>query len=189
MILAYIRYKMGLHNGLDLARQVKAGSAAIDWEAVYQDLLPRVFNYFRYHGLEDATAEDLTALTFEKAWRKRDTYRHDLAAFSTWLLRIAHNVAMDHFRTRPREIDLEEIETRADQITPEEILVASDEHDRLRLLLSQLPPREQELVALKYGSGLTNRAIAQLTGLTETNVGTILYRVVNLLRASWERRK
>ena len=46
--------------------------------------------------------------------------------------------------------------------------------------------REQELVALKYGAGFTNRAIAGLTGLTESNVGTILYRIVHKLRAQWE---
>jgi RNA polymerase sigma-70 factor (ECF subfamily) len=39
---------------------------------------------------------------------------------------------------------------------------------------------------MKYGAELTNRKIAELTGLSETNVGTILYRVVRKLRAQWE---
>jgi RNA polymerase sigma-70 factor, ECF subfamily len=49
-----------------------------------------------------------------------------------------------------------------------------------------LPEREQELIALKYGADLTNREIARLTGLSETNVGSILYRVVRKLRQRWE---
>ena len=49
----------------------------------------------------------------------------------------------------------------------------------------ELPPREQELVALKYGAEATNRAIAELTGLSESNVGTILHRVVQALRRDW----
>ena len=62
---------------------------AVDWEAVYREEMPRVFNYFRYRGFERATAEDLTSATFEKAWRARERYRKDRAAVSTWLLAIA----------------------------------------------------------------------------------------------------
>ncbi len=54
-----------------------------------------------------------------------------------------------------------------------------------RVLLQRLPAREQELVALKYGAEATNRAIAALTGLSESNVGTILHRVVLELRSAW----
>jgi len=171
---------------LELIGRLGTQAVPIDWEAVYSELLPRVYNYFRYHGLDDDVAEDLTALTFEKAWRKRASYRHDLAAFSTWVLRIGHNVAMDHFRKRLQEINLEDVEPRANQSSPEEHMVEQDDLARLRKLLAMLPSREQDLIALKYGSGLTNRAIANLTGLSETNVGTILYRVVNHLRECWE---
>ena len=45
---------------------------------------------------------------------------------------------------------------------------------------------ERELVSLKYGAGVTNRAIAQLTGLSESNVGTILHRTIDALRARWD---
>ncbi len=57
---------------------------------------------------------------------------------------------------------------------------------QLARLLCELPTREAELIALKYGAGLTNRAIAQLTGLSESNVGTILHRTVQQLKQMWE---
>jgi len=57
---------------------------------------------------------------------------------------------------------------------------------RLGVLLAQLPPRERELIALKYGGAMTNRAIAAVTGLSESNVGTILHRTIGKLRAAWE---
>jgi len=41
------------------------------------------------------------------------------------------------------------------------------------------------LIALKYGASLNNRQIAELTGLSESNVGTILHRTVGALRAQW----
>jgi RNA polymerase sigma-70 factor (ECF subfamily) len=53
------------------------------------------------------------------------------------------------------------------------------------LLCAALPARERELVALKYGAVINNRMIAQLTGLSESNVGTILHRVVETLRERW----
>ena len=70
--------------------------------------------------------------------------------------------------------------------TPEELAERSSDAARLSRLLQELPDREREVVALKYGAGLTNRAIARLMGLSETNVGTILHRTVRELRAGWE---
>jgi RNA polymerase sigma-70 factor (ECF subfamily) len=49
-----------------------------------------------------------------------------------------------------------------------------------------LPERERELLSLKYGAGLTNRAIARLTGLSESNVGTLLHRTIAGLRTEWD---
>src|SRR5690348_18312149 len=71
-----------------------------DWDQVYAEQLPRVLNFFRYRLGHAADAEDLTARTFEKAWRARHRYRRDVAGFSTWLLTIARNVAIDHLRPR-----------------------------------------------------------------------------------------
>lgn len=51
--------------------------------------------------------------------------------------------------------------------------------------LKERGARERELIALKYGAGINNRLIAQLTGLSESNVGTILHRVVQTLRSRW----
>lgn len=57
---------------------------------------------------------------------------------------------------------------------------------RLSTLLARLADRDRELVALKYGAGLTNRAIAGLTGLSESNVGVILHRALQFVRNEWE---
>jgi RNA polymerase sigma-70 factor (ECF subfamily) len=156
-----------------------------DWETVYAEQLPRVYNYFRYRFGNDFLAEDLTSRTFEKAWRARHRYRSELAGFATWLLRIARNVAVDHLRSH-REHDLldEETEARADG-TPEDERSRESDLERLAALVARLPLREQEIVALKYGAGTTNRVIARLTGLSESNVGTILHRVVQTLRREW----
>src|SRR5512139_2028995 len=136
---------------------------AVDWSAVYAEEMPRVFNYFRYRGLERATAEDLTSATFEKAWRARERYRKDRAAASTWLLAIARNVVIDHFRRSRPAVPLEDAPLRDDE-TPETLALREARSERLRALLGALPERERELLALKFGAGATNRAIATITG-------------------------
>ena len=81
-----------------LARLV---TAEPDWDLVYAEELPRVFNFFRYRLGDCADTEDLTARTFEKAWQARHRYRSDVAGFATWLLTIARNIAIDHQRAAP----------------------------------------------------------------------------------------
>ena len=154
----------------------------IDWEATYREYLPRVYNFFRYRVGDRSLAEDLTAATFEKAWRGRSRFRHDLGAFSTWLFTIARNVGIDYFRKKEPDIPLEGIREQADPKSLEETVQLKHDSTRLSDLLSQLPSRERELVAFKYGAGLNSREIAGLTHLSESNVGVILYRVVGKLR-------
>ena len=161
-------------------------AAEPDWDQVYAEQLPRVLNFFRYRLGHTADAEDLTARTFEKAWRARHRYRRDLAGFSTWLLTIARNVAIDHLRARQRHepLDVAAAVPSPDH-TPEQQAVDQGEGQRLAALLATLEPRQRELVAMKYGADMTNRAIAHATGLSESNVGTILYRAVEALRERW----
>jgi len=156
-----------------------------NWQAVYAEQLPKVYNFLRYRLGNEAIAEDLTSRTFEKAWRERHRYRRELASFYTWLLRIARNVAVDHLRTAHEHEPLEEAQDAPADGTPEEEAVIRSNFARLTALVSTLPERERELLALKYGAGATNRAIADVTGISESNVGTILHRTVQTLRARW----
>jgi len=122
---------------------------------------------------------------FEKAWSARDRYRRDVAAFSTWLYRIAQNVSIDYLRSRrvhaPLEAALDVVVDR----TPEDDEARRSDLARLAKLTAALPDRERELIALRYGAGLSNRAIAPLAGMSESNVGTILHRTVQTLRWRW----
>lgn len=158
----------------------------IDWEVAYREYLPRVYNFFRYQVGDASLSEDLTAEVFEKAWRGRARFRRNLGAFSTWLFTIARNAATDYFRRNGRDIPLEAVREQADSISLEETAQRKQDFAKLNSLLSQLPARERELIALKYGADLTNREIAQLTRLSESNVGTILHRTVERLRIEME---
>src|SRR5215208_2492643 len=94
-------------------------TAEPDWDAVYAEQLPRVYNFFRYRFGPSADVEDLTSRTFEKAWAARHRYRRDLAAFSTWLMTIARNVAIDHRRTLRPYVPLDDAAFAATAASPE----------------------------------------------------------------------
>lgn len=157
----------------------------VDWEAVYVEQLPRIYNYFRFRLGSEVDVEELTSATFEKAWRARDRYRRDIAGFSTWLFSIAQNAAIDYLRTRRRHLPLDAALELPSDTNPEHDVQHASDLARLAEITRDLPERERELIALKYGAALNNREIARLTGLGESNVGTILHRVVRVLRERW----
>jgi RNA polymerase sigma-70 factor (ECF subfamily) len=160
-------------------------SEELNWDALYADLAPRVFNYFRYRLGRETDVEELTSRTFERAWRARANYRRDLAGFSTWLFKIAQNVGIDYLNTRRDHLPLEAASSVAVEDSPATYAELRSDLARLAALTATLPARERELIALKYGASLNNRLIAELTGLSESNVGTLLHRLVKTLRAQW----
>jgi RNA polymerase sigma-70 factor, ECF subfamily len=161
------------------------GAEVVDWDAVYADLLPRIYNYFRFRLGRNADAEDLTARTFEKAWQAREKYRRDLAGYSTWIFRIAHNLGVDHLRSHREHLPIDAAADLPAGATPADEIELGSDLTRLGKLTAALSQQERELIALKYGADLTNREIARLTGLGESNVGTILHRLVAALRKQW----
>ena len=131
-------------------------------------------------------AEELTSITFERVWVNRENYRKDLGMFRFWVFGIAQKVAADHFRRSRHEVSLESVEVQSRQNVENEV-DAHVEAERLAAILPILSERERLLVSLKYGAELNNREIARQTGLSESNVGTILSRAVAKLREEWEK--
>ena len=157
----------------------------MDWEAIFYAELPRVFNYFLYRTGNKETAEDLTSDTFERAWKSRANYRAEIASPTTWLLGIGRNVFANFLRKNKGPIPLDQIEGIPDDFLTEQSFLHQQEKALLRRLVLELPKREQELIALKYGAECSNREIARLTRLTESNVGTILHRTIKKLQDQW----
>jgi RNA polymerase sigma-70 factor (ECF subfamily) len=157
----------------------------INWDSVVKNELPRLYNYFRYRLGDETIAEDLTSVVLEKAWLKRHRYRRDRAAFSVWLFAIAKNEVVAYLRKRRITIPISMAENATGETT-ESILEHSQDLQTLSRLLAGLPERERELVSLKFGADLNNREISAVTGLSESNVGTLLSRVLQKLRAQWK---
>jgi RNA polymerase sigma-70 factor, ECF subfamily len=165
-----------------------AADEAESFEALYRGAFPRVYAYVASLLRERAAAEDVTALAFERAYRKRDRFRPARGTREAWLFGIARNAALDELRKRKRRASLE--------VEPED-LAATDFDSRadtalrratVRAALAQLDAREREIVVLKFMAGLSNAEIARVLGISESNAGTKLHRTVNKLREACDER-
>jgi RNA polymerase sigma-70 factor (ECF subfamily) len=153
---------------------------------LYQTHTYAVFNYCLFRVSNRAVAEDLTADTFERAWQARHRYRPDRAAFNTWLFSIARRVVTDWQRRQARRpVTVLDDQQPDDRISPELELEETEEQAQLRRLIQTLNPHEQELIAFKFGAGMSNREIAEVLGKSETAVGSAIYRMMQRLRAKW----
>jgi RNA polymerase sigma-70 factor, ECF subfamily len=168
-----------------LQETMAASTEEINWESVVNNELPKLYNYFRYRLGDEGVAEDLTSATLEKAWLKRHKYRRDRAAFSVWLFSIAKNEVVGYLRRQRLSLPISMAETATSE-SIEHGLERSQDIQRLSRLLADLPERERELISLKFGADLNNREISLVTGLSESNVGTILNRVLQKLREQWK---
>jgi len=159
------------------------------FEEMYDTYMPKVYGYVSYRTGNTSIAEDLTADIFEKALKHFDSYREEKASQSTWLMTIARNTITDHFRREGR------VQVTREEDAPEEVseepdvedqLALAEEIRQLRLCLSALPQVDQDIISLKFGVGLNNREIARTLKLSESNIGTRLFRAVRRLRDSFK---
>ena len=151
---------------------------------VYDEHVWRVYGFLAYRLGDRDTAEDLTQATFERALRAWSRFDPRRASESTWLLAIARNLLIDHYR-RDRSNITEPIQEHLAPAVPgpEEHLTASAE---IVSALGRLSERDREIVALRFGGDMTGPEIARLLNLTLANVQQILSRSLRKLRGLLE---
>ncbi len=155
---------------------------------LYEQFLPKVFNFISYRIADKNIAEDLTSAVFEKALTKFKSYSSEKAAFSTWIFSIARNTVIDHYRvSKEQAVYSDDVLFASDgDASPEEEAILAEEVKKLHSCVAQLSRHEQEIVSLKFGAEMNNRQIARELGLSESNVGIIVYRAVRKLRDNFK---
>jgi RNA polymerase sigma-70 factor (ECF subfamily) len=161
----------------------------LDFGETYEEEMPRVYGYVAYQVGDREEAEDLTQQTFERALSHWDEFDDQRATITTWLLAIARNLIVDHYRTRSRRPatvpfdEQSESQLEAAGYSNPQLGVGAE----LDAALSGLGDRERELIALRYGADLSGPQIAMLTGLSVANVQQILSRTLRRLRSELRR--
>lgn len=129
-----------------------------------------------------STAEDVTALAFERLYRARSRLDRGRGTPRALLFAIARNAALDELRRRKRQAGLELDEARSGDRHAQEALDHIERRAIVRDALAALPLRERELVLLKFHGQLSNSEIARALDISESNAGTRLHRALTRLR-------
>jgi RNA polymerase sigma-70 factor (ECF subfamily) len=155
---------------------------SLEFDALYRSSRDDIYAYVAGLLRDPSAAEEVTATAFERAYRRRQRFDPERGSPRAWLFGIARNAALDELRRRGRQAEL--TSEPIDELAPTgaDEAEASLRRATLAAALAQLTPRERELVALKFFAGLSNSEISAVIGVSETNAGTRLHRVITKLR-------
>jgi RNA polymerase sigma-70 factor (ECF subfamily) len=160
------------------------------FEEIYNCYFSRIYNYVHYRVSNFNDADDLVSQIFEKLFIRFKCYCPEKAAFSVWLFTIARNTIIDYYRSKSR-MNFTSIETAFEladsESDPSDAAVLNEIQQKLLKALATLSKREQDIIALKFWSGFSNRDIAKLVNISESNTGIILFRAMRRLRIILER--
>lgn len=151
---------------------------------VYREHVGAVFAFLAYSVAREA-AEDLTASTFERVVRAWSSFDPARASERTWILTIARNQLTDFYRrqgARPTVSSDEHPQLLDGLQNPDDPVERRLSIDELKSWLGHLAPREQEVLALRYGADLQAAEIGELCGLSTANVHQIISRSLKRLR-------
>jgi len=165
-----------------LAMPAQGAPADVEFERLYRASRDDVYAYVATLMRDRFAAEDVTALAFERAYRKRSSFRPGRGSPRAWLFGIARNAALDELRRRTRSAPVDAALVDRAGRSAEDAAELGARRAAVRAALETLRPRERELVALKFFAGLSNAELAAVTGTSETNAGTRLHRAIHKLR-------
>ncbi|WP_207436247.1 RNA polymerase sigma factor [Sabulibacter ruber] len=162
-------------------------------ESAFEELVSRhkskVYTTILLIVKDTYTAEDLLQETFVKAIHTMKSGRYnEEGKFSSWICRIAHNLAIDYFRREKRSpmITLEDGSNVFNTLSfseesVESIRIKEETHARLRELIQQLPAAQKEVLIMRHYADMSFQEIAEATGVSiNTALGRMRYALINL---------
>src|SRR3954464_11632144 len=158
-------------------------------EELYLIHFDRIYSYLHMSVGNRHDAEDLTTQTFLKMLESIKRFRWQSAPFSAWLFRIAHNLAMDHFRASRRWQPEEEVpEPEPDESTSAEAgALDSIGRKSMLALIDDLSGEQQQVLTLKFVFGFSNGEAATVLGKTEGAVKSLQHRALVTLHKKLEK--
>jgi RNA polymerase sigma-70 factor (ECF subfamily) len=149
-------------------------------EELYLLHFDRIYSYLHMSVGNRHDAEDLTTQTFLKMLESIGKFQWQSAPFSAWLFRIAHNLAMDHFRANRRwqpEEDVPEPAGAEERSAEEEALYEIGRQSMLELI-EKLSPEQQQVLTLKFVFNFPNAEVATILGKTEGAIKSLQHRAL-----------
>jgi RNA polymerase sigma-70 factor (ECF subfamily) len=156
-----------------------------EFSELYRAHLRDVYSYAYYRVSNHHDAEDLTEQTFLQAYRhfERAQRESDGRPLRPWLIRIAHNLAANHYRYRSRrpQTPLDESGPIAAVHSTEELVAGRDELARVLEGVKQLPDDRREALIMRFALGMDNREIARALGRSDGATKVLIHRAIKQL--------
>src|SRR6059058_1311893 len=149
-------------------------------EELYLTHFDRIYSYLHMSVGNRHDAEDLTTQTFLKMLESIKKFSWRAAPFSAWLFRIAHNLAMDHFRATRRWQPEENVPEQAGEEEPSAEAQALQSIGRQSMLelIENLSEEQQQVLTLKFVFNFPNSDVATILGKTEGAVKSLQHRAL-----------
>jgi RNA polymerase sigma-70 factor (ECF subfamily) len=149
-------------------------------EELYLIHFDRIYSYLHMSVGNRHDAEDLTTQTFVKMLESIGKFRFRSAPFSAWLFRIAHNLAMDHFRAARRWQPEEEVPEPPGQVelSAEDEALHSIGRASMLELIESLSHEQQQVLTLKFVFNFGNAEVATILGKTDGAVKSLQHRAL-----------
>ena len=153
-------------------------------EELYLLHFDRIYSYLHLSVGNRHDAEDLTTQTFLKMLEAIGRFRWQAVPFSAWLFRIAHNLAMDHFRARRRVQTEDEVPEPPGQeeSSAEDQAMDSLGQAGMLALIERLSAEQRQVLTLKFLFGFANAEVAGILGKTEGAVKSLQHRALASLQ-------
>ena len=149
-------------------------------EELYLIHFDRIYSYLHVTVGNRHDAEDLTTQTFLKMLESIGRFRWQSVPFSAWLFRIAHNLAMDHFRAGRRWQPEEEVPEPhgSEERSAEEQAMHSIGRASMLEMIEGLSPEQQQVLTLKFVFNFSNGEAATILGKTEGAIKSLQHRAL-----------
>lgn len=147
---------------------------------LYDQYVDRIYRYAYRLMQDEAAAQDVTAVTFEKALRHLDSYRS--GSFLAWLYTIARNEAMSAHRRQKWLAPLQMLTRSSDKRDTETAVAHHERSHQLHHALSQLSAADRDLLVLRFFEGLTSEEVADIVGCKPSTLYVRLHRALTRLR-------
>jgi RNA polymerase sigma-70 factor (ECF subfamily) len=180
-----------------LVTQVAQGNSDA-FEALYDRYAPTVLGICLKGVGDQALAEDLLQETFWRVWKSAKAYQSERGTFTSWLFKIARNLAIDAYRrrnVRPQALQTQEgSDPILEEVPDPEMDVAEQaqamlQNRQIRKALATLPQVQRQVIEMAYFYGMTRQEIAEATGEALGTIHTRARLGLEKLRAELDREK
>ena len=175
-------------KNVEPASLAPAEKAEIDraFEELYRTHLRDVYSYAYYRVGNPHDAEDLTEQAFLQAYRHfpRARAESDGRPLRPWLIRIAHNLALNYYRDRSRrpQTPLDRADPIPAQHGTEAIAEGREELRQVMENLDHLPDDRRDALIMRFALGMDNREIARALGRTDGATKVLIHRAIKQLQ-------